>query len=87
MIRFCPVDDLEDRTITVWSKDGVPPATPVNAPQTPPRWQGLIWGILPIGSSLLAILVLMIPDKGRRGRTADDAYKGEAYLVHERLTS
>jgi len=82
-----PVDDLEDRTITVWSKDGVPPATPVNAPQTPPRWQGLIWGILPIGSSLLAILVLMIPDKGRRGRTADDAYKGEAYLVHERLTS
>ena len=26
-----PVDTLEDKTITVWSKDGVPPATPVNA--------------------------------------------------------
>ena len=27
---------LEDKTITVWSKDGVPPATPMNAPQMPP---------------------------------------------------
>ena len=49
------VDDLEDKTITVWSKDDVPPATPVNAPQMPPRWQGLMWGMLPIGSSILAI--------------------------------
>ena len=30
------VDELEDKTIIVWSKDGVPPATPMNAPQIPP---------------------------------------------------
>ena len=41
------VDTLEDRTISVWGKDDVPPATPVNAPQMPPPWQGLMWGILP----------------------------------------
>lgn len=56
------VDDMEDRTITVWGKDDVPPATPVNAPQIPPPWQGLMWGILPIGSSVLALLLVLIPD-------------------------
>jgi hypothetical protein len=60
-----PVDTLEDQTITVWSKDGVPPATPVNAAQMPPHWQGLMWGILPFGSSLLAILVVLIPSEQR----------------------
>jgi hypothetical protein len=60
------VDDLEDKTITVWSKEGVPPATPLNAPQIPPHWQGLMWGTLPIGSSLLALLVVLIPEKNRR---------------------
>jgi hypothetical protein len=62
---FRPVDHLEDNTITVWSKDGVPPAQPINAPQMPPRWQGLMWGILPFGSSILAILVVLIPEKRR----------------------
>jgi hypothetical protein len=60
-----PVDYLEDQTITVWGKDGVPPATPVNAPQIPPHWQGLMWGILPFGSSILAILVVLFPEKKR----------------------
>lgn len=58
-----PVDNLEDRTIMIWSKDGVPPATPLNAPQIPPHWQGLMWGFLPVGSSVLALLVLLIPEK------------------------
>jgi len=57
-----PVDNLNDRTIIVWSKDGVPPATPINTPQIPPHWQGLMWGLLPFGSSILALLVLLIPE-------------------------
>jgi hypothetical protein len=61
-----PVDHLNDETITVWSKDGVPPATALNAPQMPPHWQGLMWGIFPFGSSILAILVLLIPEKRRQ---------------------
>ena len=57
------VDDLEDRTISVWGKEDMAPATPINAPQIPPPWQGLLWGILPIGSSVLAMLLVLIPDK------------------------
>ena len=71
------VDELEDNTVIVWSKDGVPPATPVNAPQMPPHWQGVLWGTLPFGSSLLAILVIFIPDrqrdKKRRGEQREDS--------------
>jgi hypothetical protein len=82
-----PVDSLEDKTITVWSKDGVPPAVPINAPQVPPHWQGLMWGILPFGSSLLAILVLLIPDKIRHKRRAEQPYAADENLVHGGLIS
>jgi hypothetical protein len=81
-----PVDNLEDKTITVWSKDGVPPAMPVNAPQIPPRWQGLMWGILPFGSSILAILVILLPEK-RRERGTDPYLITEENLAQERLVS
>jgi hypothetical protein len=80
-------DALEDKTITVWSKDGVPPALPVNAPQMPPRWQGLVWGILPFGSSLLAILVIFIPEKRWQRRRADLSFTTAEDLVHGRLAS
>jgi hypothetical protein len=78
-----PVDSLEDQTITVWSKDGVPPATPVNAPQIPPPWQGILWGTLPFGSSLLAILVLFLPEKRRE--QARPAYSVVPEETEERL--
>jgi hypothetical protein len=82
-----PVDGLEDNTITVWSKDGVPPATPLNAPQAPPHWQGMMWGILPFGSSLLALLVLLIPDKVRHKRQAEEPYVADENLAHGRMVS
>jgi len=81
------VDSLEDKTIAVWSKDGVPPATPVNAPQTPPRWQGLMWGILPFGSSILAILVILIPDKKLRKRREVHDFSTDESLMQGRLVS
>ncbi len=62
------VDQLEDNTITVWSREGTPPATPLNAPQIPPRWQGLMWGIFPFGSSILALILVLIPDPKRAQR-------------------
>jgi hypothetical protein len=67
-----PVDYLDNKTITVWSKDGVPPATPVNVAQRPPHWQGVMWGTLPFGSSVLAILVFLIPERRRREIVAED---------------
>jgi hypothetical protein len=86
-----PVDSLEDKTVVIWGKDGVPPAQPVNAPQIPPHWQGIMWGIFPFGSSLLAILVLLLPDKKRAEDEAEtdaaiDIESGEK-VMHGRLVS
>jgi hypothetical protein len=82
-----PVDTLEDKTITVWSKDDVPPAVPINAPQVPPHWQGLMWGILPFGSSLLALFVLLIPDRSRYRVQVEHPSVSDDSLVHGRLVS
>lgn len=82
-----PVDTLENNTITVWSKDGVPPATPLNMPQMPPRWQGIMWGTLPFGSGLLAILVVCIPEKKYRRQNVNQVAANGDTLVHERMVS
>jgi hypothetical protein len=82
-----PVDSLDDNTIIIWAKDGIPPATPVNAPQMPPHWQGVMWGILPFGSSLLAILVMFIPGPRRLESEADYPYPSDEELVPGRMAS
>lgn len=82
-----PVDTLENQTITVWSKDGIPPATPVNAAQMPPHWQGVLWGILPFGSSLLAILVVFIPEKRREEAAPSYSAVSDEELMPRRMVS
>jgi hypothetical protein len=55
---------------------------PVNAPQIPPRWQGLVWGILPIGSSILAMLVVLIPERRwQRRRVVEPATTRENLIL------
>lgn len=81
------VDNLEDKTITVWSKDGVPPATAVNTAQMPPHWQGLMWGILPFGSSLLAMFVLFIPERRRVSHQAVDSLANDHISARGRMAS
>ena len=84
------VDQLDDKTITIWSKDGVPPATPMNAAQIPPRWQGILWGTLPLGSSVLAILVvLLFPERRSRELEEEEVSRSvtQQDLVSGRLIS
>jgi len=82
------VDSLEDNTIVVWTKDGVPPATPVESSQKPPSWVGLMWGIFPIGCSIVAILLLLIPEKKRRvASLAQPVLTGEENSIFGRLVS
>ncbi|MHB8301995.1 MAG: hypothetical protein ACYDC6_04020 [Acidobacteriaceae bacterium] len=81
------VDDLEDKTITIWTKEGVPPATPLNAPQIPPHWQGILWGTLPFGSSILAILVVLIPEGKRREDREGHAFATQEPLVPGKVVS
>lgn len=81
------VDVLDNNTITVWGKDGVPPAVPLNAPEKPPHWQGVMWGTLPFGSSILAILVMLIPQGRRNEDREDPAVVTPEDMEPERLVS
>jgi hypothetical protein len=56
------IETFNNGDITAWSKDDVPPAHQIKSDAMPPAWQGLLWGTLPIGVSLLAIfLELFLP--------------------------
>jgi hypothetical protein len=59
--------EVYDRgNVSLWVKDGIPPAhkTFFGTPPTP--LQGILWGTVPIGCSILAlILVMALPDKRR----------------------
>jgi hypothetical protein len=58
--------------ITAWSKDDVPPAHRIDSDAIPPAWMGLIWGILPIGVSVLAMfLELWLPARRRTTRVIE----------------
>ena len=81
------VDELEDRTITIWSKEDAPPATPMNVPQIPPPWQGIMWGTLPFGSSILALLLVLIPDKKTVTARAPESESASDNLVMGRMIS
>ncbi len=81
------VDSLDDNTITVWGKDGVPPAVPMNASQMPPHWQGVLWGTLPFGVSILALLVIWLPEKRLRGFRDDDVPISKEHSLAEEMIS
>jgi hypothetical protein len=65
--------EIYDRgNVTLWVKDGIPPAHPTPYGTPPTAMEGLLWGTLPIGSSILAlVLVLMFPDKKRTRETIE----------------
>ena len=88
-VGWRPVDSLDDNSVIIWSKDGVPPAVPLNVPQIPPHWQGLMWGILPFGSSIFALLVVLIPERLRQEFVREKPFAGdeEEELVSGRLAS
>ena len=62
-----PVDYLDNKTITVWTKDGVPPATPVNVAQRTPHWQGVMWGTISVWKQHLGHSCLPRPRKKTAG--------------------
>src|SRR5215467_1734676 len=60
------VETYESGTITVWSKEDVPQAREIPSDAKPTDLEGLLWGTLPMASSILAILfAFMIPDRSR----------------------
>jgi hypothetical protein len=60
------IETFNNGEITAWSKEDVPPAHKIESDAVPPAWQGLIWGIFPIGVSFLAIFLELLLPEGRR---------------------
>jgi len=65
--------EVYDRgNVSLWVKDGIPPAHPTPYGQPPTAMEGLLWGTLPIGSSILALfLVLAFSDRRQRRETIE----------------
>lgn len=61
-------EEIYDRgNVELWIKDGVPPAHPTAYGTPPSALEGLLWGTVPIGSSILALfLVVSLPDRRRK---------------------
>jgi hypothetical protein len=59
------IETFNNGEITAWSKDDVPPAHRIDSDAVPAPWQGLLWGILPIGVSFLAIFLELLLPEGR----------------------
>jgi len=81
------VESFDNGSITVWSKEDVPPARPIPSDAMPTALEGLLWGTLPLASSILAILfAFMLPD---RARVRSDlvlpfpAHEDESALIRE----
>jgi hypothetical protein len=60
--------EVYDRgNVSLWVKDGIPPAHKTSYGTPPSVFEGILWGTLPIGSSIIAlILALALSDKLRR---------------------
>jgi hypothetical protein len=60
------VESYDSGAITVWSREDIPPAHPIPSDAMPTAVEGLLWGTLPLASSILAILLaFMLPDRVR----------------------
>jgi hypothetical protein len=60
------VETYDSGAITVWSREDIPPARPIPSDAMPTAVEGLLWGTLPLASSILAILfAFLIPDRAR----------------------
>jgi hypothetical protein len=73
------VESYDSGAITVWSKDDAVPARKIPSDAVPAPWEGWIWGILPIGSSFLAILFLWLLVEPRRDD--EEKHKDEAITL------
>ena len=57
------IDTYNYGKISVWVNPSVPYAQPIPSPLRPPSWQGIMWGIVPVGISLFTIAIALMRAK------------------------
>jgi glycosyltransferase involved in cell wall biosynthesis len=55
-----PIANLDNGRIQVWSTIGIAPARGIQSPYRSPAWQGILWGTIPFGVSLIAIVMTLL---------------------------
>ncbi len=77
------IETYNSGDITAWSKDDVPPARRIETDAIPAPWEGVLWGILPVTSSVIVLLLeLLWPIPKRRARNVEiPAYAKEQYIA------
>jgi hypothetical protein len=60
------IEDYNHGETTVWTTNGIPPAHSIPSPFRPPMWQGIMWGIVPFGTSLVTIFLAFLSWKDTR---------------------
>ncbi len=65
------IDSFNHGETTVWTTIGIPPATEIPSPLRPPHWQGIMWGTIPFGTSLVTIALAFIFAKKAPRSTAE----------------
>ncbi len=80
-------ETYDNGNVTLWTKEDVPPAKPLEfVGFMPTATEGLMWGILPLASSLLALfLVLLVPERRRVSTTLEFPVRAtaEAMVLRE----
>jgi hypothetical protein len=69
------IDSFNNGETTVWTTIGIPPATKIASPLRPPRWQGIMWGTIPFGCSLVTIFLAFAFRKKNNEPQADEALR------------
>lgn len=65
-------ETYDNGNVSLWTRDDVQPPKKIESPMMPRAWEGIHWGTVPIGSSLLALfLVIAISDRKRRAETVE----------------
>lgn len=60
------IETYDNGAVELWSKEDIAPARPVESNARPSAFLGILWGILPVGVSLLALFtVIALPERRR----------------------
>jgi hypothetical protein len=60
------VESYENGNVTLWSKEDVPAAPKIEQTAVIPYFQRMMWGIVPVLSTLLALVLILLTPERRR---------------------